>query len=257
MTMHESSQRIRKLFRECFQNYLDDIRTKIAEFPKTYVYPDGNPVRPVLPIVKVPKEIMLVGAFPSARFETRGGKLIPVGDNLSPFGEEKYFDGQRIRSQASRDILDEHYFPALYLDANELWITDLVKVYLFQTQHLENCRAVNPNIPYVNTHKLFPKIAEASRLWLEKEIHLCRPRIIITLGEVVARVVSGDSKTNNKELLNGQLRPISFDSQESLVAHLGHPEIWRRDANGWRARTAKSIQRLAIELKQQNYSHSE
>lgn len=208
-------------------------------------------MRPVLPIVDEPKEIMLIGAFPSARFETRNGKLIPVGDNLSPFGKEKYFDGQQIRSQTSRDILDEHYFSVLQLDPNELWITDLVKVYLFPEKHIKNCREINRDISYTNTHKLFLAMAKAkaSRLWIEQEIYLCQPRIIITLGEVAARVISGDFKTNNQILLNGQLRPISLDGFDSYIAHLGHPEIWRRDTNDWRTRTEKAIQRLATQLR--------
>lgn len=247
--MANSSKQIRDLFRDCFQNYLQFVRTKVPEFPKRYVYPDGNPVRPVLPIIDEPKEIMLIGAFPSARFETRNGKLIPVGDNLSSFGKEKYFDGQQIRSQASRDILDEHYFPILQLDPNELWITDLVKVYLFPEKHIKNCREINPDILYTNTHKLFPAIAKASRLWIEREIYLCQPKIIITLGEVVTRVISGDLKTNNQDLLDGRLRPFSLGEFHSHVAHLGHPEIWRRDTNGWRATTEKAIRLLAMELR--------
>lgn len=247
--MSNSSKQIRNLFRDCFENYHDSVRAMVPEFPKVYAYPDGNPVRPVLPIVDAPKKIMLIGAFPSARFETRDGKLIPIGDNLSPFGKEKYFDGRLIRTQASREILEEHYFPGLRLDPNELWITDLVKIYLLPEKHIKNCRAINPNIPYVNTHKLFPAIAKASHWWLEQEIYLCQPKIIITLGEVVARVVSGDTKTNTKELLDGQLRPLALSKFDLHVAHLGHPEIWRRDANGWRLKTDKAIRRLATQLR--------
>jgi hypothetical protein len=241
---------IRKFFAECFRNYLDDIRAQIPEFPIEYRYPDGNPVRPVLPIADERKEIILVGAFPSARFERRNGKLIPVGDNLSPFGQEKYFDGQAIRYQASRDILDEHYFPKLEINANDVWITDLVKVYLFPDKHISNCRAINPAIAYTNTHGLFPEIANASYGWLEKEIGLCQPKFIITLGEVVARVVSKDTKTDTSELLNGELRPISFGNLESHIAHLGHPEIWRRNTNNWRMKTENAITKLAKQLRE-------
>jgi hypothetical protein len=73
--------------KDCFANYLKDIQKQIPAFPNPYVYPDGNPIRPVIPTQTTQNSIMLIGAFPSARFERRNGLLIPSGDNLSPFGQ--------------------------------------------------------------------------------------------------------------------------------------------------------------------------
>ena len=92
--------------RYCFEKYLKDIQEQFPRFPNPYMYPDGNPVRPVVPVQTRRESIMLVGAFPSARFERRNGRLIPVGNNLSPFGIERYFYGREIRTQASRDSLE-------------------------------------------------------------------------------------------------------------------------------------------------------
>lgn len=71
---------------------------------------------------------MLIGAFPSARFERRDKMLIPTGDNLSPLGHEEYFDGSEVRTQTSRDSLDKNYFPQLGIDPDKIWITDIIKV---------------------------------------------------------------------------------------------------------------------------------
>ena len=98
---------ILKFQQECFKHYLNDIREKIIEFPEKYLFPDGNPILPILPVKTEKKKIMFVGAFPSARFENRNGLLIPTANNLSPFGKEEYFDGQQIRKQASREVLEE------------------------------------------------------------------------------------------------------------------------------------------------------
>lgn len=242
-----SSKSIGQFFRYCFEKYLDYM-SQVPGFPKKYCYPDGNPVHPVLPIVNEPKEIMIVGAFPSARFQARNGKLIPVTDNLSPFAREKYFDGRALRTQASRDILDAHYFPVLGLDPDELWLTDLVKVYLFPDDHIANCRAINRAFECTNTRKLFQPLAKASLPWLVQEIVLCKPKVIITLGEVTAKVLSNDYATNNVELLTGTLRPISIGRHEMHIAHLGHPESWRRNVNDWRERTNNAIRRLAQQL---------
>lgn len=114
-----------KFQKECFANYLNDVREEVTAIPNPYTYPDGNPVRPVIPTKTYQKGIMLIGAFPSARFERRNKVLIPVGDNLSPFGHEEYFDGNEVRRQASRQSLDKCYFPQLGLDIEKLWITDM------------------------------------------------------------------------------------------------------------------------------------
>ena len=233
--------------KDCFANYINDIRKLVPAFPDNYVYPDGNPVRPVIPIKKVQTSIMLIGAFPSARFEKRDKVLIPTGDNLSPFGEEEYFDGAAVRPQASRDSLNKNYFNQLGIKANEIWITDIVKIYLYPEKHIKNCKVINDKIKYVDTHKLFPNIALASMDWMKREIKICNPKLIITLGEVTARTISNENKISSKELLNGEVRQVQLD-RPYKIAHLAHPEIIRINTV-WRKFTEKAITRLSEEIK--------
>ena len=242
-----SNKQVLKFQKECFANYIKDIRTVIPAIPNPYIYPDGNPIRPVIPTKTFQNTIMLVGAFPSARFESRNRLLIPTGDNLSPFGHEEYFDGTKVRTQASRDSLDENYFSQLGIDANKIWITDIVKVYLYPDKHIKNCKVIAPKIKFVNTHKMFLRIAIASMEWMKKEIQVCNPKLIITLGEVAARTISSDKKTSSKILLNGEVRQIELDKTYK-IAHLGHPEIRRMNKN-WDNITEKAIKRLANEIK--------
>lgn len=240
---------ISKFLKDCYVNYIPSIQKDVAGFPEKYVYPDGNAVKPILPVQITQNRIMLIGAFPSARFERRSGKLIPIADNLSPFGKEKYFDGKEIRIQASRESLNKAYFPQLDINPRKLWITDLVKIYLFPQKHIKNCRAISPHIEFVNTHKMFKKIAKSKSNidWIKREIGLCNPQLIITLGEVPARAIASDYKTENKKLLNGLIHEISF-SNKYLIAHLAHPEI-RRINKEWDKFTASAINNLAKELK--------
>ena len=78
----------------CFREYGESVG-----LPKPYTYPDGNPIRPLPTIQTATGGLMIVGAYPSARFEKRlslkTGKyrLVQVADNLRPFGYEQYFDG--------------------------------------------------------------------------------------------------------------------------------------------------------------------
>jgi len=233
--------------KECFANYVADIRNKVPQIPDPYVYPDGNPIRPVVPVKTIQNTIMLIGAFPSARFERRNKVLIPIGDNLSPFGQEEYFDGREVRTQASRSSLDKNYFDQLNIDADKIWITDIVKVYLFPEKHIVNCKMVAPKRTFVNTHDLFSEIAFASLEWMQREIILCNPKLIITLGAVPARAISGDKKKSNEELLNGEIRDLNLDKPYN-IAHLGHPEI-RRINKTWDQLTEKAIIQLSQEIK--------
>lgn len=245
---------ISRFLRECYQNYIPSIRRDIPEIPEKYVYPNGNPVRPVLPVQITQNKIMIIGAFPSARFERRDGKLIPIADNLSPFGKEKYFDGSKIRTQASRESLNKNYFPQLDIVPEDLWITDLVKIYLFPEKHIKNCQEISPHIEFVNTHKMFKKIAktESNIFWINREIEICNPQLIITLGEVPARVISSDYKTKNKELLDGSIREVNL-KKKYKISHLAHPEI-RRINKEWDEITKNAIKKLANEIKKLDLS---
>ncbi|EHO41780.1 hypothetical protein Calab_2170 [Caldithrix abyssi DSM 13497] len=245
---------ISRFLKDCYKNYIPSIRIDVPEFPEKYFYPGGNPVRPVLPVQIAQNKIMIIGAFPSARFERRNGKLIPIADNLSPFSEEKYFDGREIRTQASRESLNKNYFPQLGIELNDLWITDLVKIYLFPKKHIKNCREISPHIEFVNTHKLFKKIAksESNIFWIKREIEICNPQFIITLGEVPARVISSDYKTKNKELLNGSIREV-YLNKKYKISHLAHPEI-RRINKDWDEITKNAIKNLANKIKKLDLS---
>lgn len=232
--------------KECYSEYVPCIRKNVPEFPEEYYFPDGNPITPVLPVQTIQNGIMIIGAFPSARFERRNGVLIPVANNLSPFGEESYFDGREVRYQASRLSLNENYFSQLDLLPQNLWITDIVKIYLFPEKHIKNCRQIAPNRVFINTHKLFKKIAKASMYWMVKEIELCNPSLIITLGEIPARVILDDYKTENKVLLDGNIKSLNL-SNKYKISCLAHPEIRRRNKE-WDSFTEKAIKKLSVNL---------
>lgn len=227
--------------RDCFANYLSDIQSKVDGFPKPYLYPDGNPIRPVVPVQTTINKVMVVGAFPSARFERRQGKLIPVGDNLGPFEPEHYFDGFETRVQESTESLYSEYFPQLGIERKDLWITDIVKVYLYPEKHLKNCRALFPYSRFVNTHGLFPKVAEASWTWFEKELSVCNPKLVITLGEIAARVIA-----RARPLLDGEIRDLPH-APGCKVVHLAHPEI-RRLNRDWDRKTSGQLRKLSRQL---------
>lgn len=124
--------------KECFAKYKEDIK-----YPADYTFLYGNPLNVLVPIETTLNKVMIVGAYPSAKFFTvraNDGTLVtdtPVADNDSPFSNEQYFDGSRVRTIPSGKELNEVILERLGIDRSDCWITDLVKVFLFKPGHVE------------------------------------------------------------------------------------------------------------------------
>jgi uracil-DNA glycosylase len=229
---------------ECFATYLD-----LVGLPKDYKYIDGNPIRPLVPVETARHSLMIVGAYPSARFESRGGRLLPVADNLAPFHPELYFDGVRSRKQESAHGLEKFILRPLAVSRSRCWITDLVKVFLFKPEHLSNYNRQNHHPNFEPTRSDFSKYAARSLTFLADEIQLAQPVLILTLGEEVARVVANNFHLTAERLLNGVSYQITVVKQVCTVAHVAHPDACRR-SSVWRSRTSKQMRSLRTFLKE-------
>ena len=56
-----------------------------VDLPPVYTYPDGNPIRPLPPVKTATGDLMIVGAYPSARFEGRPSVSNPGRTRLIPW----------------------------------------------------------------------------------------------------------------------------------------------------------------------------
>ncbi len=115
----------------CFHEY-----SRSIQLPDPYTFPDGNPIHPLPPIQTATGGLMIIGAYPSACFESWPSRstpghyrLIPIANNLQPFGYEQYFDGVRERTLESADGPKKYLLDELSLSFDKFWITDLVKVF--------------------------------------------------------------------------------------------------------------------------------
>jgi hypothetical protein len=216
---------------QCFREYAADVG-----LPASYTYIDGNPIRPLPPVQTETGGLMIVGAYPSARFEARLSvgdsgqrRLVPVADNLHPFAQEEYFDGVRPRRLESGYQIRQHLLGPLSLELADCWVTDLVKVFLYKPSHLDSCQAVRPSFSPHVLRGAFGELAEKSLPWLRRECDLCRPRLVVTLGEEVARAVSGERAAKADDLLN---RPIVAAERIGgwSTLYVPHPDACRRSA---------------------------
>ena len=224
---------IKEYQRKCLRNY-----KKSIGYPENYTYLYETPINVLVPIETALNKIMIVGAYPSAKFYTvqrNDGTFIrdtPLDDNDSPFSSETYLDGKRTRTIPSGKELNEVILQNIGVRRQDCWITDLVKVFLFKEGHVKKYQDlgrfdIEPN------RKDFRKYAELSLKWLYDEIEICNPCVIILLGIEVASVVLRLDTKAAKEALNGNCISMLIGEKKRHFICLPHPGIlMRKNQNG-------------------------
>jgi uracil-DNA glycosylase len=224
--------------KRCFGGYKSGIG-----LPADYVYLRDNPVKALVPVETASGGIMVIGAYPSARFYTVEGVTdVPLDDVSAPFSSESYSDGKRTRTVSSGLVLEESYLKPLGIDRSRCWITNLVKVFLFKEGHVERYRRLGrSNI--AETRSKFAEYARKSLYWLSLELELARPKVIFCLGAEVASAISGVSGAKAKAMLDGTVRRLSISDKEWDAICFPHPGIVMRESarNPWPAKMKDEI----------------
>ena len=234
--------RIRKYQLDCCSRYKSEIG-----YPAHYTYLSGAPIKVHVPIETPLNKVMIVGAYPSARFFTVDGPRgkvtnTPMEDHDSPFSNETYFDGSRVRTIPSGKELDEVILQKIDVKREDCWITDLVKVFLFKEGHIERYRKLGKTNMKANRNK-FKDYAKLSLPFLYEEIDICNPYVIILLGQEVLQAVFGISASKALTYLDGAVREIEVNGRQRNVIFLPHPGILMKktDRNPWPARFEREI----------------
>lgn len=219
---------------------------------KHWFYPTPNrppfyygkrPCLPVVPTRLALGKVMILGAYPTCRFATIDSeKFVPVKDIDEPFEDSRYFDNNNVRDVRSGDVLYEIYLGPLGLDDEEdLWITNMVKCFLFKPGHINAYRRLGWTAPNIEPtrDKYFKAAAVCINRNLKKELDLCNPQLVITMGAEVCRMIHGSDNGRYpapselfKEIVGQPLRADktehSADSRNKLfkgknVFHMYHP----------------------------------
>lgn len=223
---------IQEYQKRCFRDYSASL-----DLGKDYKFLYGNPILPVVPLDTATGGLFIIGAYPSARFASIGKVSdVPVDNNLGPFSEEIYFDGSRVRKTASSEELQRLLLEPLGLKRSDCWITDLVKVFLFKEGHVERYKALGAKpLPPANRDR-FEEYAKRSLRWLEEELILAQPKMVVTLGAEVAGILRDvRSSSGRNALLTGTPSPLTVGKTAVRAAHLAHPGILMRteERNPW------------------------
>jgi uracil-DNA glycosylase len=209
-------------------------------------YIHGTPLRPVVPLDQGLGGLFVIGAYPSARFAQIGTvSNVPVADNLGPFESERWFDGVRVREQPSARELQDLFLTPLKLSRTDCWITDLVKVFLYKTGHIKKYKDLGATAPSGYTRDRFFELGERSVAWLERELEVAKPTLVVTLGAEVAGVLRGvRSASTQVKLLVPEVSPCRIGEQDYPTMHCAHPGILMRKGGGknpWPERHSKEF----------------
>lgn len=193
--------------------------------PPTYRYLHGNPVQPVVPLNTKPRPVCLIGSYPPARLGAIGPEQdVPVADECDPFSTAPHFDGRRVRTPSHGATLAEHYLAPLGLRRRQCWLTYLVRVFLFKDEHLAKYRRLGCSWPEWETRSHFVSLARQGLAWLEEELALARPQLVITLGAEVAGVLQDVRGVEASEaLLGGHAQDLWLGESVYPAIHLATP----------------------------------
>lgn len=220
---HETDGEVRQYQKAVFTGYLDAIG-----IPQPYTFPQGNPIRPLPPVHTQPGSLMIIGAYPSAKFEKIKGhsgryRNVAVANNLHPFADEMYFDGTQVRELVSGRTIREYFLNPLGLSIEQCWVTDLVKVFLYKASHKAAIRDVFPHFEIPVLREQFKSLGFKSMDYIHREVELCKPQCIVTLGEEVAQVVLG-SNLKADRLLTTEIKDLDGYN----MINCPHPDACRQ-----------------------------
>jgi uracil-DNA glycosylase len=174
------------------------------KFPKENTYLYGNPVNTVVPIETAIGKIMIIGPQPAAKlYFVNDIPDVPLTDASAPFSVEPYFDGSRVRSSFTGQELSEVILETLEIKREECWLTSLVKVYLFDDDHVKKYHRLGKEIK--ENRSKFKEYANLSLQWIRQEIEIANPIAIILLGPEVISSLLLISEEEALECITGKV----------------------------------------------------
>lgn len=234
---------INKFQRKVWKEY----KQKVG-LPENYSYLYGNPIKVHVPIDVAVNGLMIIGAYPTAHFNVIDGHRDElVEDHLYPFSNEQYFDGSSVNCVKSGKEIEDYFLETLNLKRTDCWITDLVKVFLFKEGHVKKYEALGYS-RYKETRSLFNLLGKKSVEYINEEILLAEPKVIIGLGAEVNEIMLG---LTSKETLTAMKESNSFsvvlNEKTYTYFPVRHPGILMRNTEGstdWRRILDNSLKKI-------------
>jgi len=198
-----------------------------------YVFSNGKKIIP-LPIKETTRnKVMIIGAYPSAVFDYRGGNIVPI-DNLNKAFDDTVREGQVNKS--AQELENKILLP-LGISRTDCWITNLVKVFLVKKAHEKHYSSFKVE---ANRQKFY-KYGQKSMSFLVEEIHIANPKLIIALGEEVATVLK-NSKLEKFDEFSYKLQRLNIDNKAYNIVYIAHPGALMREGKWSKIHDSKIIE---------------
>ena len=112
-----------------------------------------------------------------------------------------------------------------------------MKVFLFKKGHRRKYEELGTSPPVGYTRERFHELGVRSVPFLERELRLAKPRLVVTLGmEVVGALKGVRSAPAQRALLVAAVTELCIGGMKMPAMHCAHPGILMRPAFDWRKR---------------------
>lgn len=190
---------VQQYLKKCAKEYAKSIK-----FPEETSYLYGNPVRTVVPIEAAIGKVMVIGPYPAAKlYFVNDIPDVPLYDANAPFSIEPYFDGSRVRSSFTGVELTDVILETLEITREQCWLTSLVKVHLFDDDHVRKYHRLGKEIK--ENKSKFMEYANKSLPWIRQELEIANPYAIILLGAEVISSLLLVSEKEAMEMMTGEV----------------------------------------------------
>jgi hypothetical protein len=215
---------------------------KTLPLPPTYKFLDGTPVKALPPRHTNRRSVMIVGAYPAARYETvQNERFVPVGNILEPFDQTAWAGNE----------LDIVFLDPLEIRREDCWITNLVRCCLFeergpqQKRDITKYRKLGVAWPEFAVRDRFDEYAQRGMAWFDEELELAQPKLVITLSnEVAGAFHPNHPKSKRTQLVENPIfRQVKVRNHTWTMIHLAHPGSMARGGK-WRDLIPRQIERL-------------
>ena len=205
--------------KKCYRQY-----KKSIGYPEERSFLWGNPVEVVVPVETATHGVMVVGFHPFAKsYEVKDQKEVPLYSANFPYSGERYFDGREVRNIGGGEYLDE-VLGKLGVERSSCWITTLIKLYLFNSKDVIKYNKLG-NFKVAPDEFNFKEWGEKSFPWLDAEVALASPKVMLLSGLETISLFFDVSPTKAKHLIDGEFRELKFGRKKVPVLCLQDMEL--------------------------------
>lgn len=205
--------------KKCFRQYKESIG-----YPQERAFLYGNPVEVAIPVDLTTGKAMVIGFHPLAKtYEVEDQKDVPLYSTNFPFSTEKYFDGKQVITVPGREEMAV-VLEKLGIKLEDCWLTTLIKIFLFSSKDVAKYNKLG-NFKVAPDEFNFKEYGAKSMSWIQQEINLANPQLIILLGLETISLFYDLSPTKAKHLIDGELKEIKVGKKALPVLCLQDPEL--------------------------------